>query len=75
MDLFRINGGRLQYVELLEAAGVDTVIELSRQVPENLVQMMVALNTEYKKVHQLPILAQAESWVEQVQQLPKAINY
>jgi len=75
VDLFRIIGVGPQYAELLEAAGVDTVIELSKRVPDNLMQMMAATNTEHKKVHQLPTLAQVKSWVEQARQLPRAINY
>lgn len=75
VDLFRIKGVGPQYAELLEAAGVDTVIELSKRVPENLMQKMVATNAEHKKVHQLPTLAKVMSWVEQAKQLPRAINY
>lgn len=75
VDLFRIIGVGPQYAELLEAAGVDTVVELGKRVPENLIQTMVATNAEHKKVHQLPTLAQATSWVEQAKQLPRAINY
>lgn len=75
VDLFRIVGIGPQYAELLEAAGVDTVIELSKRVPANLLKMMVAANTEHKKVHQLPTLVQVTSWVDQAKQLPRAINY
>ena len=35
-DLFRIKGVAGQYSELLEASGVDTVVELSKRKPENL---------------------------------------
>ena len=35
-DLFRINGVGEEYSDLLEAAGVDTVIELSKRIPQNL---------------------------------------
>ena len=75
VDLFRIKGVGPQYSELLEAAGVDTVVELSKRVPENLMQKMAATNTEHKKVRQLPTLAQVESWIEQAKQMPRAIYY
>jgi predicted flap endonuclease-1-like 5' DNA nuclease len=75
VDLYRIKGVGPQYAELLEAAGVDTVVELGKRVPENLVKKMVAVNTDSKKVHQLPTLAQVTGWVEQAKQLPRAINY
>src|SRR5512135_2645582 len=35
-DLFRIRGVAGQYADLLEEAGVDTVVELSRRNPDNL---------------------------------------
>jgi len=75
VDLFRIKGVGPQYAELLEAAGVDTVVELGKRVPENLVQKMTATNAEHKKVNQLPTIAQVKSWVEQAKLLPRAINY
>ncbi|MHB1356147.1 MAG: DUF4332 domain-containing protein [Anaerolineae bacterium] len=75
VDLFRIVGVGPQYAELLEAAGVDTVIELSKRLPANLLKMMVAANSESKKVRQLPTLVQVTSWVDQAKQLPRAINY
>lgn len=70
MDLFRIKGVGPQYAELLEAAGVDTVIELSERVPENLMQKMVATNTEHKKVHQLPTLAQVKGGLSKPSNCP-----
>ena len=75
VDLFRISGVGPQYAELLEAAGVDTVVELAKRVPEHLMEKMVAANAEHKKVHQLPTLTQVKSWVEQAKQLPRAISY
>ena len=35
-DLFRIKGVGSEYSDLLEEAGVDTVVELSNRVPKNL---------------------------------------
>ena len=35
-DLFRVKGIGEKYSDLLEEAGVDTVVELSKRVPENL---------------------------------------
>jgi predicted flap endonuclease-1-like 5' DNA nuclease len=75
VDLFRIQGVGPQYAELLEAAGVDTVVELGKRVPEHLLKKMAETNSEHRKVQQLPSLAQVTSWVEQAKQLPRAINY
>jgi predicted flap endonuclease-1-like 5' DNA nuclease len=47
-DLFRIKGIAGQMAELLEAAGVDTVRELSRRVPANLAKAMAEANDERK---------------------------
>src|SRR5512144_1736945 len=43
-DLYRIKGIGSEYSDLLEEAGVDTVIELAKRIPENLLQKMEAVN-------------------------------
>src|SRR5512142_3348329 len=43
-DLYRIKGIGSQYSELLEAAGVDTVVELSKRVAEHLNSKMTEVN-------------------------------
>lgn len=74
-DLFRIKGVKTQYAELLEAAGVDTVVELSKRKPESLVEKMTAVNETKKLVRQLPTLTKAKNWVEQAKKLPRAVSY
>ena len=49
-DLFRINGVGPQFSELLEAAGVDTVVELANRKPENLVAKLNEVNEAKKLV-------------------------
>ena len=44
VDLYRIKGVQKQYAELLEAAGVDSVVELAQRDPNNLLPKMVATN-------------------------------
>ncbi|MCA9988863.1 MAG: DUF4332 domain-containing protein [Anaerolineales bacterium] len=63
-DLFRIKGISSQYAELLEAAGVDTVKELARRNPENLLQAMIEANNKRKMVRRVPAMAQVTGWVE-----------
>jgi uncharacterized membrane protein len=75
VDLFRIKGVGQEYGELLEAAGVDTVMELAQRVPANLLAKMVAVNEQKKMVRRLPVLSQVESWVEQAKSLPRVIQY
>ncbi|HOV67961.1 MAG TPA: DUF4332 domain-containing protein, partial [Methanoregulaceae archaeon] len=53
-DLFRVRGIGRQYSQLLEAAGVDTVVELSKRVPANLTRNMNDVNTEKRLVRKTP---------------------
>ena len=74
-DLFRIKGVGEEYADLLEAAGVDTVVELAQRKAENLLEKMTAINAEKKLVRRLPVLSQVQSWVEQAKQLPRIVTY
>ena len=74
-DLFRVEGVGEEYSDLLEASGVDTVVELSKRNAENLYEKMVAINLEKKLVRKLPTLAQVSSWVEQCKKLPRVVTY
>jgi predicted flap endonuclease-1-like 5' DNA nuclease len=75
VDLFRIKGVGSEYADLLEAAGVDTVPELAKRNPENLIEKLAATNAEKKLVRRLPVLSQVQSWVEQAKNLPRVITY
>jgi len=74
-DLYRIKGVGEEYSDLLEEAGVDTVVELSKRVPKNLFEKMQIINEEKKLVRRLPVLAQVEDWVKQAKELPRMIQY
>jgi predicted flap endonuclease-1-like 5' DNA nuclease len=74
-DLFRIKGVGSEYSDLLEAAGVDTVVELSKRKPENLVEKMAEVNETKKLVRRPPTLSMVAGWVEQAKNLPRAIEY
>ena len=74
-DLFRIKGVGGQYAELLEAAGVDTVVELAQRNADNLHQTLVAANEEQKRVRKLPTLKESKAWVKQAKRLPRTIKY
>ena len=43
-DLWRIRGVSEEYSDLLEEAGVDSVVELAQRVPQNLHKKMVEVN-------------------------------
>ena len=74
-DLKRITGVERQYAELLEAAGVDTVVELAQRNPENLHQKMLETNKEKKLVRRPPALSMVTRWVAQAKNLPRIIHY
>ena len=74
-DLFRIKGVAGQYSELLEAAGVDTVVELASRKPENLTKKMEEINEEKKLVRAVPYLKMVTKWVNQAKELPRMLEY
>jgi predicted flap endonuclease-1-like 5' DNA nuclease len=74
-DLFRIKGVGSEYSDLLEEAGVDTVVELSKRVPKNLFDKMVEINTAKKLVRKMPVEKQVAAWVDQAKKLPRLVSY
>ena len=74
-DLFRINGVGPQFSELLEAAGVDTVVELANRKPENLVAKLNEVNEAKKLVRRVPALVEVEKMVAQAKKLDRVITY
>jgi predicted flap endonuclease-1-like 5' DNA nuclease len=75
VDLYRIKGVGSEYADLLEVAGVDTVVELALRNPDNLYAKLVSVNEEKKLVRRVPVLNQVQDWVEQAKTLPRKINY
>ncbi len=74
-DLMRINGVGTQYSDLLEAAGVDTVVELATRNAENLFKAMTDVNAAKKLVRQVPSPDQVKDWVAQAKDLPRVITH
>ena len=74
-DLFRIKGVGEEYSDLLEEAGVDTVVELARRNPENLCAKIMEINEAKKLVRRPPTLENVKSWVEQAKKLPRKVEY
>ena len=74
-DLFRIKGVGPQFAELLEAAGVDTVKELSHRVPANLVAKMEEVNAEKKLVGRVPAVKEVEKMVAEAKTMPAVMTY
>ena len=74
-DLFRIKGVAEEYSDLLESAGVDTVVELAKRRADNLFEKMKAVNAEKKLVRRLPTLVMVANWVEQAKGLERIVTY
>lgn len=75
VDLYRIKGVQKQYAELLEASGVDSVVELAKRDPTHLLPKMVATNEQKHLVRKLPTQKQVADWVAQAKKLPRVITY
>ena len=74
-DLIRIKGVSEEYSNLLEEAGVDTVVELSKRSPESLHTMVLDANKKKKLVRRSPTLDVVRRWIEHAKRLPRLIEY
>jgi len=74
-DRMRIKGVGEDYAELLEAAGVDTVKELTYRNPGKLAKAMVDANTKRKLVRLLPSERTVVRWIEHAKKLTLKITY
>jgi len=75
LDLYRIKGVGSEYSDLLEEAGVDTVVELAQRNPESLYQKLVEVNNAKKLVRKMPVQTQVADWIEQAKKLPRILQY
>jgi len=74
-DLIRIKGIGEEYSDLLEEAGVDTVVELSNRNADNLQKKMQEVNEEKNLVRKTPTIDQVTDWIEEAKTLPRVIEY
>ena len=74
-DLSRVKGVGEQYSDLLEVAGVDTIVELAKRNPGDLTKKMEAVNKEKKLVRKVPTLTQVKKWIDQAKKLPRVVTY
>ncbi|MBX6329801.1 MAG: DUF4332 domain-containing protein [Pseudolabrys sp.] len=74
-DRMRIKGVSKGYAELLQAAGVDTVRELTHRSPAKLAAAMAAANKQRKLVRVLPSEKTVARWIEEAKRLPLKISY
>jgi predicted flap endonuclease-1-like 5' DNA nuclease len=74
-DLFRIKGIGEEYSDLLEEAGVDTVVELAQRNAENLYEKVTQVNEKKKLVRRPPALTMIEDWIKQAKKLKRVVEY
>ena len=75
VDLFRIKGVGEEYADLLEEAGVDTVVELAQRSPDNLHAAILETNQSKKLVRRPPSKNMVHDWVKMAKKLPRKIEY
>lgn len=75
VDLYRINGIGSEFSELLEAAGVDTVVELARRKADALAKKIAEVNQAKKLTRRVPTEADVSKWIEQAKTLPRVLEY
>jgi len=74
-DLYRIKGVGQEYSDLLEEAGVDTVVELATRKPENLHAKIQEVNAAKKLVRRPPSAKMVADWVHQAKDLPRVVTH
>jgi predicted flap endonuclease-1-like 5' DNA nuclease len=74
-DLFRVKGIGEEYSDLLEAAGVDSVVELGKRRADNLHQALVETNNAKKLVRVVPGQEKVAEWVRLAAELPRAVSH
>ncbi len=74
-DLMRVKGVGEEYSDLLEAAGVDTIKELRRRNPRNLLDTMIEVNNKQRLVRRLPTEVMVTRWVDHAKTLDPIVKY
>jgi len=73
-DLLRVRGIGKQYSELLEAAGVATVTDLSTRIPRFLWQTLWDVNRERRLVRRIPPSKTIQTWVFRAKNLEPIVK-
>ena len=75
VDLYRLDGVGSEYSDLLEAAGVDSPVELAHRVPANLAAKLAEVNEAKKLVRRVPTEAVVAGWIAQAKSMPKVVAH
>lgn len=73
-DLSRIKGVGKVYADVLETAGVDSVIELATRRAENL-YIKVAEIAVHQGIRRIPKIDEVRDWIEQAKQLDRKVYH
>ena len=73
-DLLRIKGVGPEMVLLLEAAGVKTTAELTKQQAASLTESILKVNQTKKITEKPPTEPQLQDWIGQAQRLPQVLE-
>jgi hypothetical protein len=71
----RVRGVGSEYGDLLEAAGVDSVVELGNRVPANLHSRLTEINGQRNLVRRLPTVSDVETWVVEAKKLDRLVSH
>lgn len=67
LDLSRIEGLSPRELSLLEAAGVNNILELSRQDPQEFIGKLQEINDRKNLVDELPSAEEVTRWIDQAE--------
>lgn len=75
VDLMRLKGVGSEYSDLLEAAGVDSPLELGHRNAANLAKTIAEYNEEHKIVRRVPTEHEIAGWIDEAKTLPKVVEH
>lgn len=72
-DLMRIKGIGSEFADLLESAGVDSVVELAQRNAANLLEALLEVNAARQLTQRTPAIRQVRRWIQDAKELPRAV--
>jgi predicted flap endonuclease-1-like 5' DNA nuclease len=74
IDLMRIRGVGAEYSDLLEAAGVDSPVELAQRSPARLAALLAETNAHHPLVRRVPSEKVLAGWISEARTLPRLLT-
>jgi len=75
IDLMRIRGVGAEYSDLLEAAGVDSPVDLAQHSPAHLATLLAQTNAEHPLVRRVPSEKVLAAWISEARTLPRLVTH